>query len=115
MAPITLSDDHVEAALYAVEQGITYMTLAKRCVPRGVLEVRNILRLASSIGSETETAETDLDHDLIDSNEAAHILGCSRRWIWDIRADLEGRKYGGRWLFPRSHVQDYADFKHAAA
>lgn len=51
--------------------------------------------------------------ELIDSTEAATILGCSERWVRDprFRGRLGGRKVGGRWLFPRQTVVEYAERK----
>lgn len=51
--------------------------------------------------------------ELIDSTEAAAIVHCSDRWVRDprFRGKIGGRDVGGRWLFPRQTVVDYAERK----
>lgn len=48
--------------------------------------------------------------DLIDTTEAAAILGCSDRWVRDprFRGKIGGRDVGGRWLYPRQTVVEHA-------
>jgi hypothetical protein len=70
--------------------------------------------LTSAGGSEFDTApEKLMADDLIDTEAAAELLACSTRWIREIRADLEGRKFAGRWLFPRQVVIEYVELKGA--
>ena len=70
--------------------------------------------LTSADGTEFDSApEKLMADDLIDTEAAAEILGCSTRWIREIRADLEGRKLAGRWLFPRQVVIEYVEMKGA--
>jgi hypothetical protein len=69
-------------------------------------------RITSADGSETTSTPEELyEDDLIDTTAAAAILGCSTRWIREIRADIDGRKVGGRWVFPRQVVTQYAELK----
>ncbi|MGN7782782.1 helix-turn-helix domain-containing protein [Mycolicibacterium sp. 22603] len=46
--------------------------------------------------------------DLIDTTEAARILGCSAQWVRRIRKELGGRKVADRSVFPRHSVTAYA-------
>jgi hypothetical protein len=79
---------------------------------RRLESLHQALAAASADGSETTPPAEQLNaNDLIDTEEAATILGCSTRWVRQIRADIDGSKVGGRWLFPRRSVVDYADLK----
>ncbi|MEE2853508.1 MAG: helix-turn-helix domain-containing protein [Actinomycetota bacterium] len=49
--------------------------------------------------------------ELIDTNEAAELLNCSPQWVRRIRGELHGRKVGGRSIFPRQTVVEYAERK----
>ncbi|GJO29992.1 hypothetical protein NJB1507_37700 [Mycobacterium marinum] len=49
-----------------------------------------------------------LVQDEVTAQEAADMLGCSKRQALRLAADLDGRLVGGRWLFPRSAVEQYA-------
>jgi hypothetical protein len=48
------------------------------------------------------------DLDLITSEEAGALLGVSARYVRDVPGRLDGRWVGGRWLFPRKAVAEYA-------
>jgi hypothetical protein len=50
----------------------------------------------------------------ITAKEAALMLGCSRRHATRLAADLDGRMIGGRFLFDRRTVADYAEEKCSA-
>lgn len=68
--------------------------------------------LASACGTETQAAlQESGDGDLIDSAEAASILGYTPRWVRHIRRDLDGEMVGGRWVFRRQTVVGYAELK----
>ncbi|CPR11950.1 hypothetical protein BN971_03243 [Mycobacterium bohemicum DSM 44277] len=57
--------------------------------------------MTSSIGQ--------LEDELITAKEAAEVLGLSKRQCQRIAADLGGRIVGGRWLFGRAAVSEYAE------
>lgn len=50
----------------------------------------------------------------ITAKEAALMLGCSKRTVLRIAADLDGRMIGGRLLFEQSTVAEYAEEKRSA-
>jgi hypothetical protein len=66
----------------------------------------------SADGSESNTAAEESEtEDLVDTTAAAEILECSTRWVREIRADLDGKQVGRRWIFPRRSVVEYAAAK----
>jgi hypothetical protein len=51
----------------------------------------------------------------IGADEAAQILGISKRQAQRLAADLGARLVGGRWLFERDVVDDYAEGRNQTA
>jgi len=51
------------------------------------------------------------DDTLITARETAELPGKSKRQCQRIAADLDGKIIGGRWLFSRAAVIDYAEEK----
>ncbi|WP_448459482.1 helix-turn-helix domain-containing protein [Mycobacterium syngnathidarum] len=47
----------------------------------------------------------------IDTDEASRILGCSTRHVRRRASDLDGIRIGGRWIFQRRTVVEYAEEK----
>jgi hypothetical protein len=97
----------------AVRDYIVRGSIGNRSLPAayGPLHVR----LASSVrGTKTCAPQPQSSPlpvgELIDTTEAAAILNCSERWVRDprFREKLSGREIGGRWLFPRKIVVEYA-------
>lgn len=85
-------------------------------LPRGFETVHS--RLVSSVrGTKSCAPQTQSSPsaagELIDSTEAAKILDCSSRWVRDprFREKIGGRDIGGRWLYPRQTVVEYAERK----
>lgn len=110
---LTLTEDQVEAALYAISGFVDRRRLENRPVPREVSALHQRLAIASECGSEIPSDGGQLeDDDLIGTGEAATILACSTRWVTTIHTDLGGDKIGGRYLYRRQAVIDYAAAKH---
>lgn len=108
---MNLTDEQVELALYAVTDLIAQRLLGNRPVPPGFYRFRAQLD-ASVSGSEFGTAPSPLTGDeLIDTAEAAELLNCSTRWVREIATDLDGFNVGGRWLFSRQAVVEYAEMR----
>lgn len=85
-------------------------------LPRGFETVHS--RLVSSVRGTKSCAPQPQSSpsaagELIDSTEAAKILDCSSRWVRDprVREKIGGRDIGGRWLYPRQTVVEYAERK----
>ncbi|MBU9764746.1 helix-turn-helix domain-containing protein [Mycobacterium sp. TNTM28] len=73
--------------------------------------VRDLLRYVSCRGHETDAAATQSDQDpddLISTEQAAEILGCSPRHARRLTADLDGHRVAGRWTYSRTVVTEYA-------
>lgn len=75
-------------------------------VPRGTDSCESSANLPVSIKSIRDHRSSNSDAELIDTKEAAEILGCSPR---NVRAraesgSLPGRKIDGRWLLQRPAV-----------
>jgi hypothetical protein len=78
--------------------------------------VRDLLAYVSSSGHQgvsCGTESTQDPDDLIDTETAAEILGCTRRHARRLVADLDGQSIAGRWVFSRSAVEEYAEAKGA--
>jgi hypothetical protein len=108
-----LSSLQLEAALYAVRDLISRRVLGGQPVREEIKNLYEQLIAASAHGTRSETAEGESieEDDLIDTRQAAAIIGCSARWARRIHADLDGQKCGGRWVFRRQAVAEYAGLK----
>jgi hypothetical protein len=106
---MNLTADDLRRLLYCCNSELRARRLGKPPGPQPWLAqlVRRLeLELAvSSTRQESDCAETSLET-WIGSRLTADILG------WDIRtvqrrcADLDGRKVGGRWIFPETVVRE---------
>jgi hypothetical protein len=111
---ITFSAAEALLLHYAVRDLIVRRTLGPRPLPGGIDAVH--VKLVSFV-DETKTcamqshSPPSTAEELIDTTEAAAILHCSPQWVRRIRDELGGRNVGGRWLFPRRSVVEYAERK----
>lgn len=109
---MNISDEQVRLSLYAVRDLIARRRLGNIPIPPGMHRLYHDYEVASTHGSKDEVTQEESDpEELIDSTEAAAILHCSARWVRQIRTDLDGRNIGGRWVFRRQTVVDYAAMK----
>lgn len=115
-AACDLTQADIRWAYFAVRDLIARHELVRKPCPDGLLTVHR--RLESSVrGTKTFAAQTESSlstaGQLIDSTEAAAILNCSDRWVRDprFRGRIGGRDVGGRWLYPRRTVVEYAKRK----
>ena len=107
-----LSTAQIEVALYAVCDLISRRVLGGQPVREEIKGLYEQLVVASAYGTGNEAAEAEsAEDDLIDTTQAAAILGCSARWVRRIHADLDGQKCGGRWVFRRAAVAEFAELK----
>ena len=59
--------------------------------------------------SDSDTGQFD-QNELITAREVSQMLGCSKRQAQRLASDLDGCQFvGGRWLFRRSSVAEYAE------
>lgn len=110
-----LNETQVAAAVYAARDLVARRRLAGRPVPDQVAALLQHLLSTSEHGTQTSAPTAELDpEDLVDTGEAAEILGCTTRWVRQIRTDLDGQKVGAQWVFRRSIVVEYAAERKAA-
>ena len=108
---MNLSSEHVEWALYALRDLISRRRLGGQPIPRELVDLYRDLD-NSADGSQTPTAARELPtEDLIDTSQAAGILGCTTRRVTQIHADLDGVKIARTWVFRRQTVVEYAQAK----
>lgn len=112
---MNLSGDDIEYALYCVVETIDRRRRAGICVPPWMHQLGQRFNLASLTsemspsGHESCTDSEGLESDLhVGSKEAAHLLGLSTRQVRRLRSDLDGETVGGRMVFKRSTVIEYA-------
>lgn len=107
-----LTTDQARLSVYVIAEFIRRRQITGQPIPD---RVRALLRAMSAHGTpaHSPTPESEPD-DLIDTEQAAQILGCSTRRIRRIAADLDGEQIAGRWIFHRHAVTEYAQAKGAA-
>ncbi|APE15699.1 hypothetical protein BOH72_11190 [Mycobacterium sp. WY10] len=108
---MNFTPDENELLLYAVNDLITRRRLSNNPLPPGFYALLD--RLASFV-DETKSCATQTHsplsvmEDLVDSTEAAAILGCSPQYVGRIRDRLGVREIGSQRVFPRQTVNEYA-------
>ncbi len=111
---VNLTSAQTQLALYAVRDLIARHTLGGRSVPDG-FDTLHVQLISSVDGTKTcalqPQSSPSAAEELIDTTEAATIPLCSTSWIRRIRESLDARNIGGRWLFPRQTVVEYAERK----
>lgn len=115
---MNLSEADVRAALYCAAELIRSRQRTGAPIPDWLR--RHYHRLNTEFGmsqsghgiaGSTEQLEDDK---LITAKEAAALLGKSKRQIQRLAADLDGKIIGGRWLFNRASVTEYAEGENSA-
>jgi hypothetical protein len=102
----------VEAVLYALRDLVSRRVLGGQPIRQEIQDLYEQLLAGSTHGTKNDPLCEELaPDDLIDTKEAATILGCSTRWVRRIHADLDGQSCGGRWVFRRQAVVEYAELK----
>ncbi len=107
-----------EWCVFGVRQAIRLSRLT-RIRPRpelvDLLKQLDDMQAISEVGSETcsDTGESRQD-DLVDTAEAAELLGITSRRVRQIASDLGGWRCGWGYVFPRTNVIDYADGRRCA-
>lgn len=107
---MAISDDDLRLVRFCVAEMVLRRQRTGEPIPTKIHRLLATLSGAAR-GSESEPVappSNQDDDELIDTDQAAAILGCSTRWIRTIAADLDGTKVAGRWVFSRHHVTDYA-------
>ncbi|WP_304113656.1 hypothetical protein [Mycolicibacterium bacteremicum] len=111
---VTLTATEVRLVLFAVGDVISRFWFARKSLDRGFYALH--ARLAGFV-DETKSCASQLDstlsvvEELIDTNQAAAILGCTPQWVGQIRDKLGVRQIGSQRVFPRQTVVEYAQRK----
>lgn len=112
----TLSAAEARLMLFMTREFISLRWFANKPISRSSYAVRS--RLASFV-DETKTcasqphSASSEPEELIDTNAAAEILGCTPQWVGKIRDRLGVRQIGSQRVFSRQTVVDYAERKAA--
>jgi hypothetical protein len=120
-----LSADDSDRNYYCVAEVIRNRRLRGQPIPRWLVEHYRRLEAqihaamaqpGHEIGENSDrTTPLGQQHDWITAVEAAAILKLSKRQVTRIAPDLDGRKAGQGWLFPRESVIRYANERRRAA
>ncbi|GJO31551.1 hypothetical protein NJB1507_40840 [Mycobacterium marinum] len=108
---MTLSQQDLRAAYYCAAEVIRHRRRTGQPLPDWLRQYFAALDAAvrmSRSRHESESVPAQLGQEQITAQEVADMLGCSKRQALRLAADLDGRLVGGRWLFPRSAVEQYA-------
>jgi hypothetical protein len=111
---VNLSDGELRWLLYCTAEELRARARGKPPgpQPRLVNLVRRLeLEVAvSSTRQEADYETPESEHEVwIGSHLAAQELRWDIRQVQRLASDLEGRKVAGRWIFPESVVQQYAE------
>ncbi len=104
-----LSDALAEHGLRPSEQlSAMRVKLAKACANASDASKDTSVDV-SKVGAQWDSAHTAA-YDLVDSNEAARILGCTPANVRDLarRGRLPRHRAGGRWVYPARSVEQLA-------
>jgi len=113
---VKLSPHQVRVARFAIAELVDWRCRYGVAQNPQIVQLLQFLKVGgSAAGSEnvTGSGQSDVGYMdvLIGSAEAASLLGCSDRWVREISADLDGRRYGRLHVFPRRAVEEYARAK----
>lgn len=105
---MTLDKDDLRAARFVLAEFTRRRRLAGQPIPTAILRLHH--HLVSVDGPEHRVArrESETAAVIIDSRQAAEIIGCSERHVRRIATDLDGRQIAGRWAFDHQAVTEYA-------
>lgn len=107
---MNLTEDQRLAAVYALAEFLRRRRLTGQPIPRSVVLLHQQLSM-SSAGHESDSSAEELNPEMIGASEAAQILGCSRRHVTRLHADLDGHRCGNRYIYNRQTVLTYSEAK----
>ncbi|MBU3064088.1 helix-turn-helix domain-containing protein [Nocardia sp. NEAU-G5] len=103
---MNISDLEVRTAYRCVAEVVHQRTGEPIPAPIRDLFIRLHREIRSGAAKYPEDPATP---DPIDSATAAGVLGCTPRRVQQLASDLDGVRVGGRWLFSRRIVEEYAE------
>lgn len=110
---VVLSDAEATDLAQAVMAAHQYMRTHGAGLKASVVVLAaNIDSSSGNTDNTDNPADEHVEHEQIDSAQAAHILGCSERNVrYLVNAGrLPGHKVGGRWQFNRDDITVFRDF-----
>jgi len=112
---VNLDGELLRAAMFVTAEACRTRALAGRPIPGSLRRLHERLDVAVRVSAsgpddEQDRAASELV-EMIDTAEAAVMLGKSTRQVRRIAADLDGKFVAGRWLFSRAAVTEYAEAK----
>jgi hypothetical protein len=115
---VNLTRYQLEWCVFGVRQALRLSKLTRvQARPElfDLLKQLEDMMLISEFGSETHSGigESKQD-DLVDTAEAAALLGITSRRVRQIAPDLGGWRCGWGYVFPRANVIEYANGRHCA-
>lgn len=115
-----LDANEVQAGYYCLAQFVRQRAIAGRGCPPAVTALyrrldiairahdRNLQTAALSESRHENSSGAEQSESWITAAQAGALLGLSNRHVRRLAADLDGQCIGGRWLFDRNTVQEYA-------
>lgn len=110
---LLLTGDHIAAVRYAVRVAIAARHRNGLRVPASLAELAAAVTEPGRTDTEPEPAQQD-HTEMIDTREAAHMLGCSNRQARRLAPLLGGRIIAGRWLLDRDAILEHLNGRTAA-
>ena len=107
-----LDDDQLQAAYFCAARVIRDLCERSKPVPHWLQSHYDRLDVAmrvSESGHELNCRGAESEAEMLSTREAAAILGLSKRQTQRLAGDLDGRIVGGRWVFRKSVVLEFAD------
>jgi len=103
---LLLTGDSITAVRYAVRVAIAARHRNGLRVPASLAELAAAVTDPGRTDTEPEPAQHD-HTEMIDTREAARMLGCSNRQARRLAPLLGGRIHAGRWLLDRDAVTEH--------
>ncbi len=104
---VLLTGDAVDALAYAV--AVTQRARQRNGLPPSRALTALAMAATGHADNNIQPQEHDEPHDLMTTEEAAHMLGCSNRQARRLAPQLGGRLTGGRWLLDRQAVTEHQE------
>ncbi|KZS79940.1 hypothetical protein B4U45_18340 [Mycobacterium persicum] len=119
MSAATMNPVDTECAYYCAAHLIRHRQRSGQPIPEWLRRHYDRLdaeiRVMSAAGHESGRAAAELEkRELVTAEEAAAVLGISKRQVRRLASDLDGQLIGGRWLFRLCDVQTYAEGRQSA-
>ncbi|MCF8781246.1 hypothetical protein [Rhodococcus ruber] len=110
---LLLTGDAVAALRYTVRVALAARHRNGLPIPGILAELAAATSGAGQSDIETKPAQQD-SNDMIDTMEAARMLGCSNRQVRRLAPQLGGRIIAGRWLLERTAVTEHIQGRRTA-